>query len=137
MAGRKHAVKTLLYLIPGLLLMGLSFVAPEASAKAAQGGTIVLDQASSSLGDTVTFTTTTSGLKGNQAPRIQVMCYQGTDLVYGEAGPASQGFLLGGAGSVWLTNGGPAHCVATLYYWGFHPTQTFVPLASTEFDAGG
>lgn len=135
-------MKTLLYLIPGLLLMGLSFVAPGASAKAAQGGTITLDQASPSLGDTVTFTTTTSGLHGNQDPRIQILCYQDVDgdgavddLVYAWADWANAGFLLGGGNSAWLERGGPAHCHADLGYFDNH--GHFVILASTEFDAGG
>jgi hypothetical protein len=69
-------------------------------------------------------------------PRIQVLCYQDVVLVYGAAGPADQSFLLGGASSLWHTSPGPAHCVATLYYWSYKGgTQQFVPLAATEFDA--
>lgn len=108
-------------------------------------GTISLDQPNPALGDTVTFTWTAEGLHGNQKPRIQIMAYQDVDgdgqvddLVYGEAGPADQGFLLGGGSSLWLERGGPSHCIATLYYWDFHPVQTFVPLAEPiEFDAAG
>lgn len=109
-------------------------------------GTIALDPATPpALGDPLNFIWTADGLHGNQKPRIQVMAYQDVDgdtqvddIVYGEAYPAGIGFdPLGGGGSYWLTNGGPAHCVATLYYWDFHPQQTFVPLATVEFDAAG
>lgn len=90
------------------------------------------------LGDTVTFAVAYPKSAEKYGPRIQVMCYQGDDLVYGEAGPYYQGFLLGGAGSIWLyTNNGPAHCVADLYYWSYQGGQKFNWLASTEFDAGG
>jgi hypothetical protein len=108
---------------------------------AAQGktasGSIALDQNSPALGTTVTFTTSVSGLPGWATPRIQIICEQDGAIVYGEAGPASQGFLLGGAGSEWLRAGGPASCVATLYYWQFHPRQVFHPLASLSFEAAG
>lgn len=110
-------------------------------------GTIALNPTpDAKLGNTITFNWSAEGLHGNQKPRIQVIAYQDTDgdlqvddVVYGEAGPAGQGFLLGGASSLWLNqySNQPAHCVATLYYWDFHPQQTFVPLATVEFDAAG
>lgn len=73
---------------------------------------------------------------GGRCARIQVVCTQGGDVVYGEAGPAEYGFILGGGASQWLTNGGEADCVATLYYWNNHPSQTFIWLAETMFRAG-
>lgn len=115
---------------------GLALFVTSAQAKAASGS-ISLDQPSPALGDTVTFTWSASGLHGNQDPRIQVVCYQGADLVYGAAYAAGTPFLLGGGSSLWLERGGTAHCIATLYYWDFHPVQTFVELASVEFDAAG
>lgn len=102
-------------------------------------GMIALDpNTPPALGQPLDFIWTTDGLHGNQKPRIQVMAYQDGELVYGEAYPAGEGFdPLGGGGSLWLTNGGPTRCIATLYYWDFHPVQTFVALASIEFDAAG
>jgi hypothetical protein len=70
-------------------------------------------------------------------PRIEVLCYQGGALTYGEAGGVNDTFQLGGGGSIWLTNGGPADCVANLYYFGQHAgQQTYNRLASTSFSAG-
>jgi len=90
------------------------------------------------LGDQVTFAVSYPKIVGNNGARIQVMCYQGDALVYGEAGPFNQAFLLGGAGSIWLyTSQGPAHCVADLYYWSYQGSQKFNWLATTEFDAAG
>ena len=103
---------------------------PRATAVA----TIEINQQNVALGDWVTFTTT--GVNSS-SPRIQIMCYQGTTLVYGEAGPAGQAFLLGGGMSQWLMGGGEADCEATVYEWDWHPQQTFVPFATTTFHAGG
>jgi hypothetical protein len=70
--------------------------------------------------------------------------------VYGETGDIGQAlgdgtsppgynrFLLGGGMSAWLLNGGPADCVANLFYFGQHAgVQTFNILATTGFAAGG
>lgn len=131
-------------------------VIPVGAAKPVPSGTIAIAAGSDlNLGGVVTFDVTVSDLPGNANPRIQVMCSQPDDvpfdyafpdgsihthidpLVYGEAGPAEQGFLLGGGMSVWLLHGGPAECVATLYFWTFHPVQEFHELASVSFGAGG
>ena len=89
-----------------------------------------------SLGDAVTFTVTFPSTVKD--PRIQVLCYQNGTLVYGEAGPYDQAFLLGGSSSAWLnTSPGPASCVADLYYWSYRGGQKFNWLASTEFTVGG
>lgn len=89
------------------------------------------------LGDSVTFSVTYPKSVEKYGPRIQVMCYQGDMLVYGEAGPYYQAFMLGGAGSIWVySSPGPAHCVADLYYWSYQGGQKFNWLASVEFDAG-
>lgn len=120
----------------------------------ASGTISIADGYTAQLGQPLLFAYTTDGLHGNQKPRIQIMAYQdvdgdgnANDLVYGEArdaDPVAGGVNrqpfdpLGGGSSLWLQRGGPAHCVATLYYWDWHPVQTFVPLAEPiEFDAAG
>ena len=81
------------------------------------------------LGDTVHFSWS-ADLKPSQNPRIQVVCFKGSQVVYGEAQDAQgNAFVLGGGWSDWRDVGGPADCIATLYFWDFHPTQTFNPLA--------
>jgi len=111
-------------------------------------GTIAINPSSQLyLGGIVSFDWSVEGLKGNQNPRIQLMAYQDGEVVYGEAHNAEPklgdppfdgaSFQLGGASSQWLENGGPADCVATLYYWDNHPNQVFVALASVEFHAEG
>lgn len=106
---------------------------PGSSTTAASS--ITLNQAPVKLGDWVTFS---YSFTGNVAsPRIEVDCYQNGVMTFATAAPASDPVLLGGSGSVWLWSGGPATCTATLYYWDFHPNQTFMPLATTTFTAGG
>lgn len=69
-------------------------------------------------------------------PRIQVMCYQETALVYGEAESAGHLFTLGGGSSVWWDAPGPVTCIAELYYWSYKGgRQQFEWLADTTFDA--
>ena len=87
------------------------------------------------LGDNVTFTVGYPKTLDHYGVRIQVLCYQDGNLVYGEAGPFSQGFLLGGAMSTWYLNDGPADCHADLYYWSYNGGQKFNPLASVGFAA--
>lgn len=115
-------------------------------------GTIALDPNTPPvLGQPLNFIWGASGLHGQQTPRVQLHAFQDVDadlqvddLVYGEARACSGDVNalpfdpLGGAGSEWLTRGGPAHCVATLYFWDkVQGQQTFVPLATVEFDAAG
>lgn len=89
------------------------------------------------LGATVTFTTDGVPHKVKN-PRVQVLAYQDGELVYGEAAAPTDGFLLGGGGSIWLTNGGPADCVANLFYFdNSGPTSEYVVLATTTFEAAG
>jgi len=91
-----------------------------------------------SLGDSVTFTVAFPKAVEKFGPRVQIMCYQNGTLVYGEAGPYYQAFLLGSGSSPWLNHSpGPATCVADLYYWSYQGGQKFNWLASVEFDAGG
>jgi hypothetical protein len=84
----------------------------------------------------VTFATTYPRTVKN--PRIEVLCYQGGQLVFGMAGGVAYEFLLGGGGSPWLTGGGAADCTANLFYFGSHAgKQTYNKLATTSFLAGG
>lgn len=78
---------------------------------------------------------------GTQA-RIQTMCYQDGNLVYGmamnavDAKVGAGGEQLGGGSSQWQIDGGPASCVTTLYQWTYQGSQKFVPFATTNFEAG-
>jgi hypothetical protein len=88
------------------------------------------------LGGWVTFAT--GYPKNLKNPRIEVLCYQGGSLVYGEAGSTVDSFLLGGGGSAWKTGGGEADCTANLFYFGSRSgTQTYEWLAATSFHAEG
>jgi hypothetical protein len=89
-----------------------------------------------SLGSTVSFATSYPRTVKN--PRIEVLCYEDGNLVFGMAGSVTYEFLLGGAGSIWLTIGGGADCTANLFYFGSHAgKQTYNKLATTSFAAGG
>jgi hypothetical protein len=87
------------------------------------------------LGSSVTFTSSASGLTGNQYPMIVVSCSQNGAPVYVQLDHADATFLLGGGSSQWLLNGGAASCKATLYAYG---GKSIVTLAGpTTFDAAG
>jgi hypothetical protein len=88
------------------------------------------------LGDYVSFTVTYPKTLEHYGVRIQVLCYQNGELVYGEAGPYYQSFLLGGAMSQWFLTDGAATCRADLFYWSYQGGQKFNLLTSTEFEAG-
>jgi hypothetical protein len=96
---------------------------------------IILTSADPHLGGVATFAVSyTNNVK---IPRVEVLCYQAGQLVYGEAGSPNYAFILGGGGSLWLSAGGAADCVANLYYFdNSGPTQTYVGLASWPFVAG-
>jgi hypothetical protein len=102
----------------------------------AADASISLNESGPALGSWVTFTT--SYPSNTKNPRVQVMCYQNGNLVYGEAGSPDHAFLLGGASSDWLRNKGPASCKADLMdlYWNGQ-TQQVDWLKSTTFDAAG
>lgn len=132
--------------LAAFVVMVASGIHGAEAAKPSPSGTIAIASGyTPALGQPLAFDYTVSDMPGGAQPRIQVLCYQGGELVYGEARAAdpsepinAQPFdPLGGAASVWLTNGGPASCEATLYYWQFHPSQVFHPLATVEFEAGG
>lgn len=146
------SMKRLLILFAALA--AILMIIPASAAKPVPSGTIAIAAGyTPALGEGLLFDFTVADI-GNQNPRIQILCYQEVaitpenpdGLVYGEARDAevgssvnSQPFApLGGGSSDWLNDfGGPADCIATLYFWDFHPVQTFVPLASVSFGAGG
>lgn len=103
------------------------------------------------LGGVVFFDT--AGIpKKVKNPRVLVSAFDPTtgDLIYAEGGSLAQatgdgtdplgysGFLLGGGGSRWLSQGGPAHCTGQLFFFdNSGPTQQFVVLATCSFEAAG
>jgi hypothetical protein len=126
-------------------------IIPASAAPEPLTGTIVLAQADPSLGEVVTFTTTTSKAAncktwgGPRCYRIELVCSQASavtpenpdGVVYLGDANAEQQFLLGGGISDWVDNGGPADCVAALYtYTDFNPVTRF-DIASVAFTAGG
>jgi hypothetical protein len=140
-SGASNVVLALLVaLAVALLVAGTSFAAkktqvdPSIALASVNGGYAATVQPS--LGSWVTFDTTYPNTVKN--PRIEVDCYQNSDLVFGMGGAVDYSFQLGGAGSIWLWNGGAADCTATLFYFGFHAGhQTYNPLADTSFHANG
>jgi hypothetical protein len=113
-----------------------TFAAKGGRNAASVPSSIALDQSAAWLGETVTFTTSIQGIKGSEWPMIGVACSQSGAVTYGELNTPSSSFLLGGGSSVWLTNGGAADCVATLYAYGWSGgTETIRTLASTPFFA--
>jgi hypothetical protein len=104
--------------------------------------TISINETDVALGDTVTFRTTgvTNDCGKNYGPRclrVELVCSQsGTPVYMGDAN-ADQQFLLGGGISQWVTNGGAADCVATLYYYSSFNPVTRVNLATAPFSAAG
>jgi hypothetical protein len=92
------------------------------------------------------------GLAGWEYPMDTVWCYQdvnhdgtvsvdgtwNTDSVYAEMRKPSEELTLGGAGSIWLTNGGPAECDAILYAYGWKGGKESIrTLAWQKFHAEG
>jgi len=137
-----------------VLLLAAGLAAAAAPALAGKGGngrggggsgssaaspSISLNESNPALGSSITFNSSYASSVKN--PRIQVMCYQdnGATLVYGEAGSPDHSFLLGGAASQWLWNGGPASCKADLFdlIWNGNNMQQVDWLASKTFDAAG
>jgi hypothetical protein len=130
--------------ITGILAAALTVAAAPALAKGSphSDASITLNQGSGAsqslpqLGSYVTFNTVVP--TNVKTPRVEVLCYQNGALVYGEAGSPDWAFLLGGGGSLWLSAGGSASCVANLYYFtwnGGTPGTTY--LATTSFAAAG
>lgn len=113
------------------------------AARAGSLGAISLNEANPRLGATVTFAyTAPDGIRDDCANqqaclRIQLLCYQGVQPVYGQQELAmGNSFLLGGGSSDWINNGLPADCTATLYQWR-KAGKEFVGYVSTTFHAEG
>jgi hypothetical protein len=99
---------------------------------------IAVQQPDPHLGGTVTFTVTYP--REVRYPRVAVRCFGADDsLIYAEAGAYDHAFLLGGAGSDWLRQGGAAHCTGELFYFSSKGSQAqeVRSLAWTDFDAAG
>jgi hypothetical protein len=90
------------------------------------------------LGGYAGFDTNAVGLAGWEYPMVAVWCYQSGDLVYMALNKPATEFLLGGAASAWVTNGGGATCEADLYAYGWKGgNESIRNLASTGFSATG
>jgi hypothetical protein len=88
------------------------------------------------LGDYVSFSAAYPKNLDHYGVRVQVLCYQSGNIVWGTSGPWDSQFGLGGASSTWFTSNGDADCVANLYYWSYSGNkQTFNFLAETQFHA--
>ena len=86
------------------------------------------------LGDGVAFATTYPKQLDKYGVGVHLSCFQNGSLVYSETQPNTATFTLGGTSSPWRTTGGPAYCVADLYYWN---SQGFNWLAGAQFTASG
>jgi hypothetical protein len=130
-------------LVASIVILGVSTV--SAQRKDTEPSTVALNPPSATaaattgawpaLGDWVTFSATFPKQLESKSVRIQVMCYQDGALVYGAAASYTDAQQLGGGMSDWYLTGGPASCVATLYYWTYNRVQRFNWLAETHFDA--
>lgn len=143
-------------ILAGLVAL-LALAAPASAALPPAGsGSIVIDPANSDLhfGGYVDFIGTYPGNRPGDSkqdrlsnPRVQLLCYQSDELVYGEAGGTAHVFSLGGSSSQWIANGGgAADCHADLFYfkkvgsdkeWSGHGDQEVVFLASVDFSVSG
>jgi hypothetical protein len=101
---------------PLVVTILMAMVVPGVSAPRVETTSIALNQQLPRLGQIATFSTTYPKKMEHYQPRIQVLCYQTGELVYAASGTTDHVFVLGGAASQWLTNGGPAECVAEMYY---------------------
>jgi hypothetical protein len=125
------------------LAAGPAMAAKGGGKQTATGGTsstIKLESYSDlRLGGYVGFDTNAVGLAGWEYPMVEVGCYQSGTLVYMELNKPGAEFLLGGASSKWLTNGGGASCQAILYAYGWKGGQESIRSldASVSFDAAG
>ncbi len=114
----KLATRPIFAAVLGVLLFGAIGIASAGNAeakrpapKAATAYSLTLNQANPYLGESVSFSYTSS----LTSPRIRVICYQSSAMVFAADQDASTTFLLGGAGSTWTANGGSADCQADLY----------------------
>jgi hypothetical protein len=129
--------KLLFTLISGLVVLAVTGPAQAAKPTGSTTSSIALNETDPHLGGTVTFTVSHPSTVKN--PRVAVRCYQNDAMVYAAAGATGDSFVLGGASSAWVTNGGSAHCTAELfhYVWNGNKPQQYTSLAWTSFDAAG
>jgi len=143
-----------------VLVLALALTTTAAFAKGGGGGsttpppsTIAIEPYSQLwLGGDFGVTVSAQGLSGNEYPMYAVWCYQdlnhdgavtvdGTwdsDSVYMELRKPTDELTLGGAGSVWLTNGGAAQCDAILYAYSWKGGKESIrTLNWQKFDAAG
>jgi len=107
-------------------------------------GTSRLATLAPAKGDNVSLSATYSGVRKQDAVRVQILCYKDIGVVYADAvtlggSPQTVSFTLGQnsttATSVW--NGGNAHCVGYLYSVTNVGGGNTQQLASLGFDATG
>ena len=122
-------------ILPVVAIVTMTGVAEAAKPPPAAPASITLNDAAPRLGGMVTFTVT--GVANVKAPRIEVLCYKDGVLGWATAGAYTEAFKLGGDSSDWQRAGGAAQCTANLFYWNWHPVQTYNRLASTSFAAAG
>jgi len=117
-----------------IVLITVLALATGAAAKAAPSGTIVLNEPGPyAFQDEITFTVTTSGLKGYQYPMVYVLCTSVVDgqPLYGQLAHPEETFVLGGGSSQWYTQRDDANCTATLYaYEGLKKNAQITQLAA-------
>jgi hypothetical protein len=146
-SGKYRAIVVVAMICAGLVLIAVPAIAAKGGNGNGNGGgggsqsqesySLALNESDPHLGGTVTFSATFP--KSAKNPRIQVMCYQGGVLVYGEAEGYDAAFLLGGASSDWLRNGGPASCVADAFdlSWNGNNMQEVTWYGELTFEAAG
>lgn len=120
-------------LLAALIITAVVGVAlPVSAAPPTPSGTISINEPGPyAFGDTVTFTTTSSGLKGYQYPMVYLVCTSDIDgsVLYGQLDYPNVAFPIGGGSSPWWVNPEPtATCVGKLYVYGHHD---IIPLAQT------
>jgi hypothetical protein len=102
----------------------------------ADGSARLAADAQPSLGKRVTFKTSVESLAGWEYPMVVVSCYQSGKMVWSTIDDPSASFLLGGANSDWVVNGGAAACTGELAAYGWHRgIESIRSLATTSFDA--
>lgn len=117
-------------------LMMLALVPISSAAAPVASGTITGPNESQpyAFGQAVTFTTTATGLKGNQYPMVYLECYSVVDgtLLYGQLDYPTTPFQLGGGSSKWHLQRDDATCIAHLFAYGgkYRGNELIVELTS-------
>ncbi len=130
-----------------ILLVALCLVAVASAVAANQAAGSISgpnEDGPYSIDDTVTFTSSASGLKGTQYPMIYLECRSVVDntVLYGQLDHPDVTFVLGGGSSPWRTpdhQGEDASCVAYLYAYGGHGQTPYIVLLdqTASFAAAG